>query len=105
DHHEVVALERRELAASHRHALLGEGGDRRRVGGQVLVETRHLGAAREAERGSGATARAEPHHGHLLLRQVHRSFSEARLTSASSIETIQKRTMIFGSAQPFFSKW
>ena len=35
----------------------------------------------------------------------HRTFSDASATSASKMEMIQKRTMILGSGQPFFSKW
>ena len=53
-------------------------------------------------------APAEPHHHHSLAVQFrsygrHRSFSDDRLTSASRMEMIQKRTMIFGSGHPFFS--
>jgi hypothetical protein len=40
----------------------------------------------------------------VASRMGHRSFMEARLTNAKSTEIIQNLTMIFGSAQPFFSK-
>ena len=35
----------------------------------------------------------------------HLSLSEERPINASNIEMIQNRTIILGSAQPFFSKW
>ena len=49
--------------------------------------------------------RAHPLAGSAPLRGAYRSFRLERATSASRMEMIQKRTMIFGSAQPFFSKW
>src|SRR5262249_51071045 len=68
----------------------------------------HGSAVRDAELGRGHAALAEPDHHHRLLGKVHGfylSFIEERLTSASRIEMIQKRTMMRGSGQPLFSKW
>ena len=41
----------------------------------------------------------------LRVRVIYRSFNVEIATSASMIVMIQNRTMIFGSATPFSSKW
>ncbi len=75
---------------------------------RLLVEEQHLGTARP-QQGRGRQSRfAGPHHraaNPLKIRLGHRSLSVASEVSESRIETIQARTMIFGSAQPLSSKW
>ena len=79
----------------------GRGGAlaRRHVGGH------DAGAAIEEQARRGHAAAPEPHHHRgLAARSIHhRTLSDASETSARRMEMIQKRTMILGSAQPFFS--
>ncbi len=85
------------------------------------VAEKNVGAeAREEPRGglSGATGSQHGHAGaphpySLSPRErggvrggpFHRSFKEARATSARTIEMIQKRMVTLGSGQPKSSKW
>lgn len=40
-----------------------------------------------------------------LARNTYRNFNVVKDSNANTIEMIQKRTMIFGSAHPLSSKW
>ena len=78
--------------------------------GRQLAERRAVGAddARPAlatQARGGDAALAETDDDHAFACEVHRhlSFSEESATSASRMEMIQKRTMMRGSGQPFFS--
>ncbi len=83
----------------------------RELGRGAPVGDGHLGPARAGDAGRGDAAPREPHDEHALSCEAKRvghrylSLSEASATSASMMDMIQKRTMIFGSAQPFSSKW
>ena len=105
-HHEVEAGGVRERRAELALDLAGqplEPVDRRRG---ALVRGQHARAALRAE-ARGAQARdAEAEHQHALSGEVEhqRSFSEESATSPRIAETIQKRTTIFCSGQPSFSK-
>jgi len=62
-------------------------------------------AALEAEPCRREPAFSEPDYDDQLLSKVHyRTFNDARATRAKRKEMIQKRTMMRGSGQPFFSK-
>src|SRR5207248_3958514 len=71
----------------------------------LVVRAHHGGAARAQQVRRGHAALSQPDHQGMAALEVHLSFSEASAISASMMETIQKRTMIFGSAQPCSSKW
>ncbi len=87
--------------------------ERERIGRQRVTPFAFVrddaGAQPTAEPGRRDPARAESHHDNPLAREVghvcpQRNFKLERLKSAKRMEIIQKRTMIFGSGQPFFSK-
>ena len=73
----------------------------------LVVRDRDEGAVRREEAGGRDAALSDADHERFASREPHRYLSliESSATSASMIETIQKRTMIFGSAQPCSSKW
>jgi len=73
----------------------------------ALVDGQHARAARAAEIGGAAPGLAEAEHQHPLPRNAfhQRSFSVDKATSPKMADTIQKRTTIFCSGQPSFSKW
>ena len=99
----VVAAERR--ARRPRARARAPSAERCSRGAASVATTR----APRASRGSAAATPlcAEPDHDDASCptasHRAHLSFSDARLTSARRIEMIQKRTMILGSAHPFFS--
>ena len=102
-----MVVTERELAAR-----LAQCADR--LGAELQLLTQVVGddvcALCGAETRSRDSAPAEADDEDALSVQVrvhvhHRSFSVASVAMANMIEMIQKRTMIFGSAQPFFSKW
>ncbi|MCH8891023.1 MAG: hypothetical protein IH827_08100, partial [Myxococcales bacterium] len=78
-----------------------------RSGSFVLVCGQNARSAGDAEIGGAAPGRAEPQHQDLLIRDSfhQRSFSVDKATSPRIADTIQKRTTIFCSGQPSFSKW
>src|SRR5205823_250431 len=71
----------------------------------LVVGSQHLRAARAKQLRGGVAALPQAHHQGMSSGELHLSFSEASAVSARMMETIQKRTMIFGSAQPCSSKW
>ena len=81
-----------------------ESADRRRG---AFVRGQHARAALRTEARRAAARDAEAEHEHALSgeREHQRSFSDERATSPRIAETIQKRTTIFCSGQPSFSKW
>ena len=83
----------------------GELGAARRM--QTAVSDGELPAERGQMARSGHAAAAKPHDergpSDCRCGVVHRSLSVARPASTRKKVMIQKRTMIFGSAQPFFS--
>ncbi len=121
------AVERGERGHARRdHREVGAGEDRLRVpaedergaplfqrehGRRGALARRRVGAddaraAGEQELAGGHAAAPEPHHHRGLAGDVHHphlSLSDASETSARRMEMIQKRTMILGSAHPFFS--
>src|SRR5438552_2703391 len=65
-------------------------------------------AARRAQPGCGDTGAPEPDHEHASSLQIdrHRTLSVSNSPRiAQANDTIQKRTTIRDSGQPFFSKW
>ena len=70
---------------------------------------RHLRSVRRQELRRGHTRTSQANHHRPFARQFHRlrhrSFSVLNENSAKTRATIQKRMMIFDSAQPFSSKW
>src|SRR5438552_10042930 len=95
DHHQIDPAQR---VGSHAPQLAFER--------QLLVVRRHhLRAARPKQAGGGGAALAQAHHEGVSSGEVHLSLSDASAVSARMMEMIQKRTMIFGSAQPCSSKW
>ena len=86
---ELRAARRIGAAVGHREPPAARG---------EMPRHRHAGAAEpHDERGAGRRGGADG--------VGHRSLSVARPASTRKKVMIQKRTMIFGSAQPFFSKW
>src|SRR6185295_8585738 len=73
---------------------------------RLAVHAHHVRPTRGTELRGRNPTQPEPNDVDVLAREFdHRSFSEDRPISASNIEMIQNRTIILGSAQPFFSKW
>ena len=73
----------------------------------TLVCSQNARSPGDAEICGAASGRAEPEHQDLLIRDSfhQRSFSVDKATSPRIADTIQKRTTIFCSGQPSFSKW
>ena len=97
-----VRERRAELLRDLARKLL-EPVDRRR---RALVRGQHARAALRAETRGAQPRDAEAEDQDALAGEVQhqRSFSEERATSPRIAETIQKRTTIFCSGQPSFSK-
>ena len=75
-----------------------------RLGVSALIGARHDRSGLEREPSRGDAALSHPDDEHAMAGEIrHRTFSVESATSASMIEMIQNRTMIFGSLQPFFS--
>lgn len=98
EHQANALLLERQNAVRHLRPFEAIGGDHMRS----PVGTKH--------RGSDATA-SHPYHDDPFATEIHASFPacqrslrDDKLTSASKIEMIQKRTMTLGSGHPFFSK-
>lgn len=76
-----------------------------------IIPCLHMCAAGAECLHGGQAVAAQPQNGktfhgkHCVGEGAHRSFSVARPHMPSTMETIQNRMTIFGSAQPFFSKW
>ena len=112
DHHEVgageVALVVAAQGAADRGAAQGGEGGLQGGGGPGVGDGDGRPLA-EAEPRRGQAAPRQADHGDLLAlelretRHGYLSLMERRATRASMTETIQKRTMIFGSAQPLSS--
>ena len=77
--------------------------DHRRVRPQIRGRDR--GALGQRQAGRRRAGARQTHHEHPLAVQTphQRTLSVVKATRASRMEMIQKRTMIFGSLQPFFS--
>src|SRR5207302_4653440 len=102
-HHQVDASERLGRDGAHfaQAELLQHLAQ---LGGRLVIGGDDARAFERKQPRRGHPALAQPYHESALALELHLSFSEASAINESMIDAIQKRTMIFGSAQPSSSK-
>ncbi len=104
NHQVPVVQVRKRSSHAQRHAL-AQRLEALQRGGRALVRRHHARPALRQEGGGAAAAASQAQHEHASSGEIphQRSFREERATSPRMIETIQKRTTICCSGQPFCS--
>ena len=118
DHHHVRAAQRRVIVpgAMDLHCSHSQSAQRgRQLRGRLLICHGHARAQALEQADRSQAAPSQPNDGDPLPgdfqcrlfahHHTHRSFNVLKLTRASSMAMIHRRTTTLGSSQPFSSKW